>query len=72
MWTNNQKLYQIYQAQNFQWYMTRVWKSLAGQIEHWAIFNAYESRSLKAVQQAITKHIEAGKASVIERNKKEC
>lgn len=71
MWTNNQRLYQIYQAQNFQWYMTRVWKSSAGQMEHWAIFHAYESRSLDAVQQAITKHIEAGKASVIERNKKE-
>ena len=68
LWTQNQKLYQIYQAQNFQWYMTRLLKSSAGQAEHWEIFRAYEAGSLETVKRAITKHIEAGKSSVINLN----
>lgn len=67
VWTNNQKLYKIYQAQNFQWYMTRLVQSFAGQEEHWNIFRAYEKRSLAEVKKAITDHIVEGKASVEQR-----
>jgi DNA-binding GntR family transcriptional regulator len=63
-WTNNQKLFKIYQAQNFQWYMSRLLKSFAGQEEHWKIFKAYEHGSLEETKQAITSHIMEGKASV--------
>lgn len=66
-WTNNQKLYKIYQAQNFQWYMTRLVQSFAGQEEHWGIFHAYEAGALEAVKTAITDHIVKGKASVEQR-----
>ena len=65
-WTHNQKLYKIYQAQNFQWMMTRLYKSFAGHAEHWEIFRAYQSRSLEAVRQAVGAHIEAGKIGVMD------
>ena len=63
-WTKNQKLYQIYQAQNFQWYMSRLLKSFAGQAEHWNIFRAYEKGSLEEARKAVTSHIVEGKAGV--------
>lgn len=66
IWTHNEKLYKLYQSQNFQWYMTRLGRSSAGQQEHWTIFNAYEARDLAAVKQALTEHMEAGKVSVIQ------
>lgn len=65
-WTGNQKLYEIYQAHNIRWCMTRPLKSFAGQSEHWGIYRAYESGSLAEVKAAITRHIDAGKARVIE------
>jgi DNA-binding GntR family transcriptional regulator len=65
VWTRNDKLYRLYQSQNFQWYMTRLGKSNAGQQEHWCIYNAYASGDIHAVKKAITAHIEAGKVSVI-------
>jgi len=68
-WTNNRRLYQIYKAQNFQWYMTRIKKSKAGQTEHWDIYNAYASGSLATVKKALEKHFSAGKASITERSK---
>ncbi|KYZ75464.1 hypothetical protein AXX12_12140 [Anaerosporomusa subterranea] len=68
IWTNNEKLYKLYQSQNFQWYMTRLGRSSAGHHEHWAIYKAYEAGDLAAVKQAVTHHIEAGKASVIKRS----
>jgi DNA-binding GntR family transcriptional regulator len=69
LWTNNQKLYKLYQSQHFQWYMTRLGRSPAGKVEHWNIYKAYESGSLEAVKTAIARHIEAGKASVLELDK---
>jgi len=66
LWTKNDKLYQIYQAQNIRWCMTRPLKSMAAQSEHWEIYKAYELRSLEAVKTAINKHIEAAKARIIE------
>lgn len=63
-WTDNEKLYKIYQAQNFQWYMTRISKSFAGQAEHWNIYKAYEKGSLEEVKAAVTSHIVEGKAGV--------
>lgn len=68
-WTNNQKLYEIYQAQNIRWCITRPPKSFAGQAEHWDIYKAYEAGSLDAARAAITRHIEAGKARVLELSK---
>jgi len=64
-WTNNQKLYQLYQAQNFQWYLSRLPRSSAGRDEHWAIFRAYEAGVVEEVKQAIQQHIEAGKKGVV-------
>lgn len=69
IWTNNRKLYKLYQSQHFQWYMTRLGRSPAGKVEHWNILRAYESGSLEAVKSAVSRHIEAGKASVLEINK---
>lgn len=69
IWTNNQKLYRLYQSQHFQWYMTRLGRSTAGKVEHWNIYRAYESGSLADVKSAVSRHIEAGKASVLELNK---
>jgi DNA-binding GntR family transcriptional regulator len=63
-WTNNQKLYKIYQAQNFQWNISRLLQSFAGQAEHWNIFKAYEKGSLEEVKEAITSHLTEGKVSV--------
>lgn len=64
-WMKNGKIQKMYQAQNFQWYMTRLRRSTAGQAEHWKIYQAYECGSLEAVKKALTDHIEAGKASVL-------
>lgn len=70
-WVNNSKMQKIYQAQNFQWYMTRLRRSSAGQAEHWRIYHAYEVASLEAVIKALTSHIEAGKASLLKTGKQE-
>ena len=66
LWTNNRKLHRIYQAQNFQWMMTRLYKTSAGHTEHWEIYRAYKSRSLETVRKAIEAHIAAGKAGVVD------
>jgi DNA-binding GntR family transcriptional regulator len=66
LWVNNEKMTGLYKAQNFQWYMTRLRKNFVGHAEHWEIFKAYRSGSLRQVKKAITGHIEAGKASVVE------
>lgn len=63
-WMNNGRINKMYQAQNFQWYMTRLRKSSVGQEEHWEIFKAYESGSLERVKMALVRHIEAGKTSI--------
>jgi DNA-binding GntR family transcriptional regulator len=64
-WMKNGKIQKMYQAQNFQWYMTRLRRSNAGQAEHWKIYQAYECGTLEAVKKALTDHVEAGKASVL-------
>jgi len=64
-WVNNSRMQKMYQAQNFQWYMTRLRKSSIGQAEHWQIYQGYESGSLKAATEALTNHIERGKASIL-------
>lgn len=63
-WINNDRIYKMYQAQNFQWYMTRLPKSFAGQAEHWEIFRAYKAGSLEGVRQALGRHVDASKANV--------
>lgn len=69
IWTNNKKLSKLYQSQHFQWYMTRLSRSPAGKVEHWDIYRAYAAGSLEAVKNAVSRHIEAGKASVLELSK---
>jgi GntR family transcriptional regulator, rspAB operon transcriptional repressor len=66
LWSENKRLYKIYQSLHFQWHMTRLLKSRVGHLEHWEIFKAYESGSLEQVKSALTRHIDAGKASINE------